>query len=71
MQIHLTFNAGHVAPKKLIAEFADIVECSAVEDRLSNGAYCPLESVVLGDVIDIGEAYRQSQAAGALSRLRE
>jgi hypothetical protein len=26
------------------------------EDRFCNGAYCPLISVVLGNVIDIGES---------------
>jgi hypothetical protein len=32
------------------------VECGAAEDRNSNGAYCPKVSVVMGDVIDIGES---------------
>ena len=32
------------------------VESGAAEDRSSNGAYCPRVSVVLGDVIDIGES---------------
>jgi hypothetical protein len=32
------------------------VECGAAEDRCSSGAYCPRVSVVLGDVIDIGES---------------
>jgi hypothetical protein len=31
-------------------------ESGAAEDRSGNGAQCPLKSVVLGDVIDIGES---------------
>lgn len=33
--------------------------------------FCPLWSVVMGDVIDIGEAYVGRIAARAPSRLRE
>jgi len=36
------------------------MECGDAEDRFCNGAYyCPLISVVLGDVIDIGESNRR------------
>ena len=34
------------------------VERGAAEDRYSNGAYCPRVSVVMGDVIDIGESVK-------------
>ena len=48
-----------------------IVERGAGEDRLSNGAHCPRLSVVLGDVIDIGESALRDASAGPISRLRE
>jgi hypothetical protein len=35
------------------------VECGTAEDRYDNGVFSPRDSVVLGDVIDIGEAARQ------------
>ena len=41
------------------------------EDRQVNGALCPHMSVVLGDVIDIGESTGRFAAAGPISRLRE
>ena len=47
------------------------MEDGAAEDRCSNGAHCPLVSVVLGDVIDIGESTWRYAAAGPISRLRE
>jgi len=50
-----------IAPKKHRMESSlwlrcGKVECGAAEDRYSNGAYCPRVSVVMGDVIDIGES---------------
>ena len=47
-----------------------MVEGGAAEDRCSNGAYCPRVSVVLGDVIDIGESAWRFTAAVPVSRLR-
>jgi len=46
-----------------------IVGFGAAEDRCSNGAYCPRVSVVLGDVIDIGESRRRLETGVAISRL--
>jgi hypothetical protein len=41
-----------------------MLACGAAEDRLSNSAICPQDSVVKGDVIDIGEsALRQVAVA--------
>jgi len=40
------------------------VERNAGEDRCSNGAHCPLVSVVLGCVIDIGESACGSMTFG-------
>ena len=47
------------------------MESGAAEDRFGNGAQCPRVSVVLGDVIDIGESARRYAAAESISRLRE
>jgi hypothetical protein len=47
------------------------VDGGAAEDRSGNGAQCPRVSVVLGDVIDIGESVWRFVAAGPISRLRE
>jgi len=47
------------------------LEGGAAQDRWSNGAYCPLKSVVLGNVIDIGEPMARLRAALSVSRLRE
>ena len=47
------------------------VESGAAEDRSDNGAFCPRLSVVLGDVIDIGESAWWFAAAGLISRLRD
>lgn len=41
------------------------------EDRQVNGALCPHMSVVLGDVIDIGEPAGWCTTAEWVSRLRE
>ena len=59
-----------IAPKKHCVRCGK-VECGAAEDRLDNGAYCPRMSVVLGDVIDIGESAWRFATAGQISRLRE
>jgi hypothetical protein len=47
------------------------VESGAAKDRCGNGANCPRSSVVLGDVIDIGESAWRFAAAEPISRLRE
>ena len=47
------------------------VEWGAAEDRFGNGAHCPRVSVVMGDVIDIGESAGQFAAVVPISRLRE
>jgi hypothetical protein len=47
------------------------VDVGAAEDRSGNGAQCPRVSVVLGDVIVIGESAWRFVAAGPISRLRE
>ena len=48
-----------------------IVESGAAEDRRSNGAYCPHVSVVMGDVIDMGESVWRCVTAEPISRVRE
>jgi hypothetical protein len=40
------------------------LECGAEADRYGNGAYCPRVSVVMGDVIDIGESIWRLQPPG-------
>lgn len=45
------------------------MECGAAEDRLGNGAFCPRMSVVLGDVIDIGESAWRFVAAGQIAAM--
>lgn len=59
-----------IAPKKHWVECCK-VEGGAAKDRCGNGASCPRSSVVLGDVIDIGESAWRFAAAGLISRLRE
>ncbi|MDP1550982.1 MAG: hypothetical protein Q8L97_12640, partial [Nitrosomonas sp.] len=49
----------------------DKVECGVTEDRNSNGAYCPRNSVVMGDVIGIGEWAWRCWNAWPISRLIE
>ncbi|MFZ1548676.1 MAG: hypothetical protein WAT12_16550 [Candidatus Nitrotoga sp.] len=44
-----------IAPKEHAALRMWQSGCGATEDRKSNGAYCTKDSVVMGDVIDIGE----------------
>ena len=60
-----------IAPKKHVCLRYGNVECGAAEDRCSNGAICPRVSVVMGNVIDIGESAGRYRAAGPISRLRE
>jgi hypothetical protein len=59
-----------IVPKKHGANCGK-VEGGAAEDRCGNGAICPRVSVVLGDVIEIGESARRSATEGPISRLRE
>jgi hypothetical protein len=60
-----------IAPKKHGVACCGKVECGAAKDRCGNGAKCPRSSVVLGDVIDIGESAWRFAAAEPISRLRE
>ena len=51
----------NIAPKKHVVEASLWLRCGkvedgAAEDRYSIGAFCPPVSVVMGDVIDIGES---------------
>jgi hypothetical protein len=46
------------------------VEGGAAEDRFGNGAYCQRVSVVMGDVIDIGESAWRFAATESMARLR-
>ena len=46
------------------AHFGGKLVHGTAEDRFSTGAYCPPDSVVKGDVIDIGESASQRLAVG-------
>ena len=46
---------AHRAEATLVAHRGGKRYGGAAEDRISNGAYCPRDSVVKGDVIDIGD----------------
>jgi hypothetical protein len=60
-----------IAPKKHPVALLWHSGGGAGEDRSSSGANCPQMSVVLGDVIDIGESALRYASAGPISRLRE
>lgn len=61
-----------IAPKKhAVTPVMAKYKRGAAEGRRVNGALCPQGSVVLGDVIDIGEPAGWCTTAERVSRLRE